>query len=304
MQVSIRRRFLDAVDDRLDPRIIAGLGGIALSLRSRSRCVVRYEEPNWIHRYPSGVVVNTALGGLSAAQEDLVARDTFLYDYHPRAGDTVVDIGAGVGSEVRLFSRAVGATGRVLSIEAHPRTFRCLRRTVELNRLSNVTLIECAVVGEAGPVRLEEDTLGHIRNGISRANDVERGSDVELGSDVEHRAAAGCGSDVEHRGGVEVVGRRLDEILHTHSVDRVDLLKMNIEGAELGVLRSCHDLLDRVDNLAVSCHDFKAAGPADDWMRTFAPVTALLRDAGYTITTRPEDPRPWIPYYVYASRGR
>ncbi|MFY1698676.1 FkbM family methyltransferase [Solwaraspora sp. WMMA2101] len=283
MSVSLRRRILDAVDDRVDPRIIAGLGGIALSLRSRSRCVVRYEDQDWIHRYPSGVVVNTTLGGACAAQEDRIARDTFLYAHQPRPGGTVVDIGAGVGSEVRIFSRAVGDTGRVLSIEAHPRTFRCLRRTVELNRLSNVTLLECAVVGEAGPVRLDEDTLGHIRNGITRAD----APDSDTGA-----------------GGVEVVGRRLDEILHSCGVDRVDLLKMNIEGAELEVLRSAVDVLDVVDNLVVSCHDFKADGPADAWMRTFAPVKALLRAAGYTITTRPGDPRPWIPYYVYASRGR
>ncbi|MDG4764774.1 FkbM family methyltransferase [Solwaraspora sp. WMMD406] len=276
MAVSLRRRILDAVDDRVDPRIIAGLGGIVLSLRARSRCVVRYEDDTWIHRYRGGTVVNTELGGLSAEREDEVVRDTFLYGYQPRPGDTVVDIGAGVGTEVRLFSRMVGDLGRVLSIEAHPRTFRCLRRTVELNRLSNVTLLECAVVDEAATVRIDEDALGHIRNGISQ----------------------------DGTGGIEVAGRRLDEILRGCGVDRVDLLKMNIEGAELSVLEGSRDVLDVVDNLVVSCHDFKAEGPADAWMRTFVPVQALLHDAGYTITTRPADPRPWIPYYVYASRGR
>lgn len=275
MRPSLRRRLLNVLDDRVSPNVIAGLGSIALSLRSRSRCVVRYEAESWIHRYPSGTVVNTALGGLSAELEDRNARDVFLYGYEPRPGDTVVDLGAGVGTEVRLFSRLVGPAGRVVSIEAHPRTFRCLRRTVELNRLSNVTLVECAVVGTPGRVRIEDDPVSHIRNGLVTG-------------------AAG---------GVEVTGRRLVEILDSLGVDRVDLLKMNIEGAELAVLEGSRDALASVRNLVVSCHDFKAAGPDDDWMRTFAPVCDLLTGAGYTITTRPDDPRPWIPYYVYATRG-
>ncbi|MFY1636937.1 FkbM family methyltransferase [Solwaraspora sp. WMMB335] len=227
--------------------------------------------------------MNTALGGLSADAEDTVAHDTFLYGYQPRSGDTVFDVGAGVGSEVRLFSRLVGPAGRVVSIEAHPRTFRCLRRAVELNRLRNVTLVECAVVGEAGPVHLAEDSLSHLRNG--------------LGNGLGRGTGGGTGG-----GGIEVVGRRLDELMESSGVDRIDLLKMNIEGAELGVLQSCPDALDAVENLAVSCHDFKATGPGDDWMRTFGPVRDLLRRAGYTVSTRPDDPRPWIPYYVYASR--
>ncbi|WP_326552384.1 FkbM family methyltransferase [Micromonospora sp. NBC_01813] len=274
MRVSLGRRILDVFDDRMDPRLIAGLGSIALSVRSRSRCTVRYEQGNWVHRYPAGIVVSTTLSGLTAQMEDQVAQDTFLYGYRPRPGDTVVDIGAGVGTEVRLFSRLVGDTGRVVSIEAHPRTFRCLHRTVELNALTNVTLLECAVVGEAGPVYLEDDAVDHLRNGLTS----------------------------EAAGGVEVTGRRLDEVMAAAGIDRIDLLKMNIEGAELGVLAGSGDALDAVDNLVVSCHDFKAAGPTDAWMCTFAGVTDLLTEAGYRITTRPDDPRPWIPYYVYASR--
>lgn len=275
MRLNLRRRILDACGNRMDPKVVAGLGSVALSLRSRSRCVVRYEEENWIHRYRGGVVVNTTLGGPSAELADRSARDVFLYGYEPGPGDTVFDVGAGVGTEVRLLSRLVGPDGRVVSIEAHPRTFHCLRRTVELNRLPNVTLVECALVGEAGEVHLEEDPLSHIRNGIT--TDPGRG--------------------------LPVAGRRLDEVMESLGIDRIDLLKMNIEGAELGVLAGSVDVLDAVENLVVSCHDFLASGPDGDRMRTFAAVTALLRSAGYAIRTRPDDPRPWIPYYVYAARG-
>jgi len=245
-----------------------------LSARSRSRCSVRYDGGQWIHRYAEGVVVNTRLGGLTAERQDHAARDVFLYDYQPGPGDTVVDVGAGVGGEVRLFSRLVGERGRVVSIEAHPTTFGCLRRTIELNRLTNVVPVECAVVGTAGPVYLADDPIAHIGNGLTS----------------------------DSTNGIAVVGRRLDEIMDSLGVDHVDLLKMNIEGAELGVLEGSFDALKMVEHLAVSCHDFLADGSGPDWRCTFDSVRALLRDAGFTVRTRPHDSRPWVRYYVYASR--
>ncbi|RKR91301.1 FkbM family methyltransferase [Micromonospora pisi] len=279
MATSLKKRLLDTLDERVDRRVVAGLGSLFLSARSQSRCRVRYAQGQWVHRYPTGIVVNTTLGGLSARAQDQAAQDVFLFGYQPQPGDTIFDVGAGVGSEVRLFSRLVGAAGRVVSIEAHPRTFACLRRTVELNRLPNVTTLECAVVGDPGPVYLSDDQVEHIRNGLT----------------------------TDGTEGVEVPGRTLGEIIWSLGVDRIDLLKMNIEGAELPVLEKSFDQLAMVENLVVSCHDFRSEGPYADgtdrrWQRTFAPVAGLLRAAGYTIRTRPDDPRPWVRYHLYASR--
>lgn len=272
--MSLKQRAFDLADRFVDRRLLAAAGSVLLSARSGRRCSVRYDGGDWIHRYPDGVVVNTRLGGPTPDQRARHTDDVFLFSYRPAPDDIVVDIGAGVGGEVCHLSRLIGSRGRVVSVEAHPRISRCLRRTVEYNGLSNVTAVGCAVVGEPGPVFIEDDVASHIRNRLT----------------------------TEDRGGIEVVGRTLDEILRSLGIDHVDLLKMNIEGAELGVLEASVDALKGVDNLVVSCHDFLADSPDRAWQRTFAPVTALLRSAGYTIRTRPDDPRPWVRYYVYAAR--
>lgn len=275
MPVTMRRWVLDQLDQRLDRRLMAGLGSLLLSARYRSRCAVRYDGGHWLHRYRDGTVVRTSLGGPSPTIRDGYARDVFLFDYEPRTGDTILDLGAGLGGEVCLFSRLVGEPGRVVSIEAHPRTFAGLRQTIALNRLTNVVPVQCAVVGEPGRVLIGDDPVDHVLNGLT--------------------------SDTV--GAVAVPGRRLDEIVRSLGVERVDLLKMNIEGAELDVLESSRDVLATVDNLVVSCHDFLADGPGPDWRRTFDRVTDLLTSAGFAVRTRPSDSRPWIRYYVYASRG-
>jgi FkbM family methyltransferase len=218
--------------------------------------------------------VQPVLGGASARLQDQDTGDIFLYGYRPRGGDTIFDLGAGVGSEVRLLSRLVGKSGQVVSIEAHPRTFGCLRKSIELNQLDNVIALQCAVTAKPGRVFIENAHNNHVSNGIT----------------------------VQESDGVAVPGETLAEIVGRLDINHIDLLKMNIEGAELAALEAAGNVLPFVRNVVVSCHDFKADRGGADWQRTYAPVRALLTDAGYTIRNRPNDPRPWIPYYVYASR--
>jgi FkbM family methyltransferase len=269
---SARRRATNMVARMFGPHAVAGLGSLYLTAREGTPCGIRFDDGLWIHTYPEGVVVDTKVRARSANDLDTAARDVLLAHHVPGPGETVVDVGAGTGSEARLFSSLVGPSGRVVAVEAHPTTFRCLRRTVELNELFNVDIVEAAVVGVPGPVLLHDDAAAH------RITASDGFADIALA----------------------VAGRRLGEILDSLGVGRVNLLKMNIEGSELSALAGAADWLSQVDNLVVSCHDFRANG--DDRMRTFAPVAALLREAGFQLRTRPHDSRPSIPYYLYASR--
>ncbi len=243
-----------------------------MSARRGERCLVRPAGPGWAHQYRDGITVHPRLGGPSARLQDAAARDMFLHDYEPRPGDVVFDVGAGVGGEVRLMSRLVGPTGQVVSVEAHPRTFGFLRRTIDLNGLTNVTALPVALAGRSGPVHLADDEINHFANGLMPS------------------------------GGIVVPGQTLPELMALTGVDRIDLLTMNIEGAELEALRAAGDHLDRVCHIAVSCHDFIAAGGPEDPRRTYAPVRELLRRAGFLIRTREFDPRPWARWYLYARR--
>lgn len=186
--------------------------------------------------------------------------DMFLFGYRLQPGDMVVDLGAGVGVDARLFSGLVGPTGRVLCVESDPWLFRCLRGTIAQNELYNVTAVRSAVVGSPG--------------------------------DADNTAGADD----------SVAGEQLYELVERLGVDRIDLLKLNIGGAELAVLESAGAVLPRVRNIVVSCHDFRADEGGSTWLRTSVEVGDLLCDAGFTVLQRPGDPRPWIYYCVYGSR--
>jgi FkbM family methyltransferase len=256
-----QRGLADRISARVHPSLLGPFGSILVSAWRRELCLVRRFEDGWIHRYREGIAVHPRLGGPSARRQDQATRDHFLYRYSLRRGDVVLDVGAGSGTQVRLFSRLVGATGRVISVEAHPHRFRLLARTVALNRLTNVTALLAAVTGTRQTVYPDQD-----------------------------------------RSEIAVAGLPLSEVMDLARVDRIDLLKIDIDGAELAALRAATQVLTAVRNIVVSCHDFRAEADPLDRRRTYRPVSELLHDAGFTVWSRPTDSRPQIRFYAYGAR--
>lgn len=206
------------------------------------------------------------------ATYEKLARDVFLQEYTPSAGDVVVDVGAGVGGELNLFSRLVGPSGHVFAIEADPDTFQWLQRRQELNDLSNVTLVQAAITDAPGEVLISSE-----------------------GFHETHRLVSG---GLGHR----VSALTLDDFVAQHEIARIDLLKMNIEGAERLALPGMERSAESIRNLAISCHDFVADQGGDDSMRTRAFVHGFLLRHGFEVSERrPDDDRDWARSWLYAS---
>jgi FkbM family methyltransferase len=237
---------------------------------------VRYvADGYWVIDWPGeSVPMEKPWPSPSPAQWDVLARDVFLQEYTPSTGDVVVDIGAGVGWELNLFSRLVGPSGRVVAVEADPETFRWLERRRELNGLSNVAAIQAAVTAEPGEVLISSE-----------------------GFHEEHRL-------VDSGPGHRVRALTLDGLLAEHEISRLDFLKMNIEGAERLALVGMDASAKSVRNLAVSCHDYMADRGGDGSMRTHAFVRDLLLRHGFELVERrADDDRDWARSYLYARRN-
>ena len=135
-------------------------------------------------------------------------------------GMTVVDVGANWGYHTLLAARLVGADGRVISLEPHPGVYAKLESNVERNRVTHVTPVRMAAADRAGIVQLAEydDVGGNF--GVAH---------------LEMDGPAGRGHEVK----ADV----LDTILRQLHVGVIDVMKMDIEGAEGLALRGAEELL-------------------------------------------------------------
>lgn len=140
-----------------------------------------------------------------------------------KPGMTFVDVGANFGEFTLLGSALVGPRGRVFSFECSPTTLPSLRRNLELNRPSNVTVVAAAL----------SDTDGHVT--------FYPGSEKDSGS-------SSLTPPHDHKGQtVTVESMTLDSLARREKLDRVDVIKMDVEGAEWAALRGAAGLLGSPD---------------------------------------------------------
>ena len=74
-----------------------------------------------------------------------VHEDDLLQLFRPTKGDTVVDVGAYLGRYALTSSNLVGENGKVVAIEGDPSHYKMLDKNLKLNKVSNVTAIDCMV---------------------------------------------------------------------------------------------------------------------------------------------------------------
>lgn len=137
-------------------------------------------------------------------------------------GKSFIDVGANFGVYTLVASKLVGRMGTVLAFEPTAESFAILRQNIELNCLSNVRAFQIALAEKRSKRWLNYgwDPVGNW-----------------LG---QHPPCSKEGNE-----GEEVQTETLDELLAANGIDRVDAMKIDVEGAEELVLRGATGCLTR-----------------------------------------------------------
>jgi FkbM family methyltransferase len=175
--------------------------------------------------------------------EEIIERETYRFVADGES-PYIIDGGANIGLSVAYFKRAFPRS-RIKAYEADRKIFEVLQRNVAALNLSGVELFNQALWSSAGCL-----------------NFVQEGADAGRIADARDPAAT-CA--------VEAVP--LAPLL----TEPVDLLKLDIEGAEFEVLRSCRTQLSRVKRAFVEYHSFA------DRPQCLPQLLQLLADAGFRL---------------------
>lgn len=120
-----------------------------------------------------------------------------------------IDIGANIGVKALTVAQYAKA-GRVIAIEASPSVGAVLEHNVALNGLGNMTVVKAAVGGTDGTAHFHEHSAwGYVSSG-----------------------------------GVAVPMKRLETIYDECHLNRLDFVKMDVEGYEQEILRDCHEFIN------------------------------------------------------------
>ena len=152
-------------------------------------------------------------------------------DFSVRDGWTVLDLGAHKGS-FTVRAALAGPKTRVYAVEPEPENLRYLNANIALNRLQNVVVHAAAVSAEPG------EALLYVAGRGSGTNSLLRGL-VKGDTGVS----------------VAVATIRLDDLLE-RAGGQVDLMKMDVEGAEYAVLHTVSSTaLRRIHRIVLEYHD-------------------------------------------------
>lgn len=188
-------------------------------------------------------------GGLENAERSLV-------EHILQPGMTVLDIGAHHGFYTLLASRKVGDGGRVLAFEPSPRERRKLLRHLRLNRCTNVQVKACAL----GSAQGESDLFVVI--GYETGFNSLRPPDTP-----------------EPTQRVRVTVSTLDACLEREKMERVDFVKLDVEGGEMEVLKGAAGLLARRPRPFLLCEVQEIR--TRPWGYAAREIIEFLRSRGY-----------------------
>lgn len=177
-----------------------------------------------------------------------------------RPGMTVVDAGAHVGYYTLLASSQVGPAGRVIAFEPHPVLGEVLRRNVQRARGANVTVVPQALGRAAGTAHLVLHTSDNYGASSLRPDD-----------------------STAHRPRVPVQVTTLDEHLARAGGPRVDVLKLDVEGAELDVIDGARRTLAANPGIMLVVEFLREN--AQRFGRDVADLEARLRALGFLLYT-------------------
>jgi len=186
-----------------------------------------------------------------------------LYSHFPvRKEWIVLDVGAHVGIFTLFVASRLRGTGTVLAIEPCPQNYELLARNILTDKYRNVIAFREALSDNVGSTKLflSTDSASHSIVGDGKAS-------------------------------INVDTETIDNIVSRMNLPRIDLLKINAEGAELSILQGAERSMHRITHAIIEVHPCRVIGK---------DVESFLAERGFKLRRRMGS-SPFY-YYLYASR--
>jgi FkbM family methyltransferase len=193
---------------------------------ARDAITVRWYDGLRLHLYLGNDLSHCLFVGGTFEPNEFVLLERVL-----EPGMVFVDGGANDGLYSLFAATRVGETGKVIAFEPSAREFRRLRANIALNRLDEIVARNTALGAEPGNTHMAIAEAGH------------EGQNT-IGSRISNPTVRVSGQET-------VVVERLDSVVEELGLERVDLIKLDVEGSELRALIGAGATIERFRPLLV-----------------------------------------------------
>lgn len=152
--------------------------------------------------------------------------DIYCKEYIPKVNDIIVDIGAGIGTELLFFNEKNNESGIIYSVEASTNSYSKLEALCKKNKFENTFNFNIAISNFDGKIHMEETEKFEV----NQINKIGKG--------------------------IQITCKTFDSFIRINNITKINFLKINIEGAEIEMIQGMENSIKIIDNIAISCHDF------------------------------------------------
>jgi len=191
----------------------------------------------WEQYYPQGrLMVN-----------EIYHKKVYDHFFTPEKGFITLDVGANIGVYTLMAAKKVGSEGKVIAVEPESENYNLLMRNVRVNKCKNTVLIKMALSSFEGKSQLYLSAFSGKHSLIAKGNKQ-----------------------------VEVPVTTTTKLLNKLDVTKVDLMKIDTEGAELEVLKGSWEFLRAKKIFRIAIAAYHNPAELDD-------IRNYLRTYGYEV---------------------
>jgi len=205
----------------------------------------------WIYEFKNGITIKLHENTFINLSAPLVG---YLKEYTPKQGDIIIDAGAFNGSFSIYCSKLVGDKGKIFALEPNDSNYRNLLRNIRLNKVKNIIPLKIGLWSKSTILKLSDDTsLSTFIDGM-------------FGKKEKY---------------IKVKTTTLDSLVKKYKLKRLNLIKMDIEGAEIEAIKGAKQTLKKLaPKLAIaSYHELNG-------VLTYKILEEQFKELGYKSRTK------------------
>jgi len=229
-------KFFKKILNLMPKKVKRDLGYSKLGSKVVEHYKMKDSSEKSIHTLKNGIKIYSDLFNLRESDliegKDLEEETKQIFLQQIKVGCTVIDCGAKIGEYSLIAAKKVGNNGRVIAIEPYSPAAKMLKDNFELNNFTNFKILNVAVSDKSGITKLYENPV--------------RGTGFLDPTIIDKKLTQFS----------EIQVQTLDEIISHEKLERVDMIKIDVEGFEYETILGCKKSLEKnlIHNIVCEIH--------------------------------------------------